>query len=237
MSEKIVIDGQNERDDLYLVSHIAQIENAKLTAIDASNKSRPRTYTNSEDFLRQIGLLGLNLDGAFDSISDDEVKEYPTLNHTINTNESDICVDSEKKITNLDDITNIEIINLPKIVPEALEIKKIGVVTSQVESSIIVHSFDKSIPFDLGSIVCLSDRTIIGTITDVFGPVTSHYYRVNLVNPSEQSDIVKGTDIFCDVAHSTLVTNEVDSGENSDCDNSSVKTRSNITINYDKLSS
>lgn len=159
---------------------------------------------------------------------------------------------------------------MPKIVPEALEIKKIGVVTSQVESSIIVHSFDviakftqKSIPFDLGSIVCLSDRTIIGTvclvfkycincirkgvtqITDVFGPVTSHYYRVNLVNPSEQSDIVKvyvniiikGTDIFCDVAHSTLVTNEVDSGENSDCDNSSVKTRSNITINYDKLSS
>lgn len=27
MSEKIVIDGQNERDDLYLVSHIAQVNN------------------------------------------------------------------------------------------------------------------------------------------------------------------------------------------------------------------
>lgn len=71
---------------------------------------------------------------------------------------------------------------------EKTAIEEIGVVKSAFDFNIIVHALGSAERRVLkeGSILCLGDRTILGPLCEVFGPLQRPFYRVSF--PKEKAD-------------------------------------------------
>lgn len=75
------------------------------------------------------------------------------------------------------------------------KITEIGFIKSAFENNIIIHSLGSGERRVLkeGSILCLEDRTVIGTLCEVFGKLDDPFYRVSLpTSRKEQFESLKG---------------------------------------------
>ncbi|KEP60259.1 UNVERIFIED_CONTAM: hypothetical protein HHA_289510 [Hammondia hammondi] len=83
-------------------------------------------------------------------------------------------------------INPIEVEGLPVQVAPDCAVKACGVVHALVGSMLVVKGDENSNPMDLGSVVCLEDKTVLGAVADTFGPVAAPFYVVFL--PEETSE-------------------------------------------------
>ncbi|GBE60478.1 Gar1 Naf1 RNA-binding region containing protein [Babesia ovata] len=217
----IPIDGNTEIDDLALVMHIAQNENERIRQLEALGRPVFDTYVapreassdsdsddsgDDLDLVRRehhVGSAGTN------AVEHDKEKEYQP------------AVDPEFPI---DNIRIIDTVDLPTKVADRFPIAPIGVCTSVVGRVVVAQCTEPRRVLDLGSIVCLNDRRIIGTVSDTFGNTSAPFLMVVCRDPSM---VKAGDPVYYDVRHSTLVTDlnvmetasSISSGEDSDEDN------------------
>ncbi|CDR94359.1 hypothetical protein, conserved [Babesia bigemina] len=216
----IPIDGNTEIDDLALVMHIAQNENERIRELEALGRPVLGAYPAYVVIYERFKNISRPREESSDSDSDDSADDLDLVrrelhvssagtNATDNDKEKDYqpAVDPEFPI---DNIRIIDTVDLPTKVADQFPIAPIG--PCRV--------------LDLGSIVCLNDRRIIGTVSDTFGNTSAPFHMVVCRDPS----MVKAGDaIFYDVKHSTLVSDvnvmetasSISSGEESDEDNPS----------------
>ncbi|ORM39330.1 uncharacterized protein BXIN_3076 [Babesia sp. Xinjiang] len=112
----------------------------------------------------------------------------------------------------IDNIRIVDTVDLPQKVADHFPIEPVGCCTSVVGRVVVVQCTEPSKVLDLGSIVCLEDRRIIGTVSDTFGNTSMPFHMVVCSDPST---VHPGDRIFYDVKHSTLV---FSSGEDSEED-------------------
>lgn len=81
--------------------------------------------------------------------------------------------------------------NLHISLPEDTKMEPIGTISSVVEQLVIVESYKNTPPLNEDSVLFTKDRTSIGKIFEVFGPVCQPYYvlRFNSHDDIEQKDL------------------------------------------------
>lgn len=130
--------------------------------------------------------------------------------------EADCCSDEEEgpKPTKEDLrslIQPIEVAGLPDRIPEGAELSECGVVESLIGDVLCIKAKAEANPMDLGSVVCLADRRVVGVVADTFGPTASPFYVV-YVQPTilaAAGDSLKpGVALLCDVAHASFLKDE-----------------------------
>ncbi|POM83872.1 Gar1/Naf1 RNA binding region family protein [Cryptosporidium meleagridis] len=110
-------------------------------------------------------------------------------------------------------LPNIEILDMPEKVDLTLPCEFIGEIYSIIEDGaifgmegiFIVKSDPSTITLDLGSVLCLEDKTIVGAIIDTFGPISSPFYVLSKQSNVNNDLLKKGTKIYCDRRHSTIL--------------------------------
>lgn len=214
----IPIDGKTEIDDLALVMHIAQSENERLKELESLGKP-------------YIGKPARPHDSDHESDSDDSEDEFETVYRELREKYySDLMAEKEQDKNALppvdpnvpiDNIRIIDTVDLPTRVADHFPIGRVGTCISVVGKVVVVQCTEPSKILDLGSIVCLGDRRIIGTVSDTFGNTGSPFHMV-ISNDPEM--VTPGDEIYYDVKHSTLVSDlnvaetasSMSSGEDSD---------------------
>ena len=80
-------------------------------------------------------------------------------------------------------------------IPSATDITLVGEVLYHIpaERSIIIQAMSNTEPMDEGSLLCLSDKTPIGRIHEVFGPLSRPFYVVKSQPPATKSVTVTVT--------------------------------------------
>ncbi|CBZ51101.1 conserved hypothetical protein [Neospora caninum Liverpool] len=120
----------------------------------------------------------------------------------------------------------IEVEGLPVQVAADCAVQACGVVHALVDSMLVIKGDENSNPMDLGSVVCLEDKTVLGAIADTFGPVAAPFYVVYLPDevpesrqkpnsssaPSASSSasglrarLSAGVRVYSDVSHSSFL--------------------------------
>ncbi|KAH8584631.1 uncharacterized protein ELE39_000511 [Cryptosporidium sp. chipmunk genotype I] len=110
-------------------------------------------------------------------------------------------------------LPNIEILDMPEKVDISLPCEFVGEIYSVIddgtifgmEGIFIVKSDPSTIMLDLGSVLCLEDKTIVGAIIDTFGPISSPFYVLSKQSNVDKNLLKKGTRIYCDRRHSTIL--------------------------------
>ncbi|KAH8880298.1 NAF1-domain-containing protein [Thozetella sp. PMI_491] len=97
----------------------------------------------------------------------------------------------------------IELVPLPipsVVINPTDEIREIGIVHCITGQWITIRGMGAglSTPLDIGTVLCLEDRRVIGAVSDLFGPVNFPFYRVGFDPASliEEFGIFKGLRIF-----------------------------------------
>ena len=103
-----------------------------------------------------------------------------------------------------------EIVPKPQIdVTEDMPISELGSVEHLVENSILIKSrkSGETQALEIGSLLCLEDRSVIGVVSETLGQVHQPYYAVRFTNPSAiaEAGISKGTSIFYVEQYSTFI--------------------------------
>eukprot|EP00371_Babesia_bovis_P002190 XP_001610837.1 hypothetical protein [Babesia bovis T2Bo] len=102
----------------------------------------------------------------------------------------------------VDNIRLVDTVDLPKRVEDHFPIALVGRCTSILGRIVVLRCTDPNRVLDLGSIVCLGDRRIIGTVSDTFGSTVEPFHMVIC---SDSSMLRPDDEIYYDVKHSTLV--------------------------------
>ncbi|OII77192.1 hypothetical protein cand_021740, partial [Cryptosporidium andersoni] len=181
----------------------------------------------SNEYLENFGLK-IDDKSKCDELSDCEYEDdYDSRNTKFKNKDKNV-----NNLINSTCIPYIEIIDLPYKVDSELPCEFIGNIFSLVDnllfddeicernttnkklddndvndnknSIIMVRGDPNSSMLDLGSVVCLEDKTIIGVVVDTFGPINSPFYVIRRQNYFIQ-DLNIGDKIFCDVKHSTFL--------------------------------
>ena len=94
------------------------------------------------------------------------------------------------------------------ITPE-MKIQELGEVENLVENSVLIKAKTSGEyqVLETGSVLCLSDRSVIGVVAETLGRVQQPYYSVRFTNTASiaEAGISKGTPIFYSEQHSTTV--------------------------------
>ncbi|KAK1936104.1 hypothetical protein X943_001440 [Babesia divergens] len=194
------IDGKTEIDDLALVMHIAQSENQRLRELE--------TFVKPAN-----GVIPRSQDHVSDSDSDDSGGDFDTVYRQLQgkyhgdtpgcaSRDMDGQAPSDPNFP-LDNIRIIDTVDLPVVVADHFPIARVGQCVSVVGRVVVFKCTEPSRILDLGSIVCLHDRRILGTVSDTFGNTSAPFHTVISSDPSM---VKAGDTIFYDVKHSTLVT-------------------------------
>ncbi|EDO07269.2 Gar1/Naf1 RNA binding region family protein [Babesia bovis T2Bo] len=193
----IVIDGKNEIDDLALVMHIANKENERLSALEALNRDKPRV------FYRDLGEASSSSDSDESVVDLSDNRNYYNIGNSYrdagDDKEYNPVVDPDFPV---DNIRLVDTVDLPKRVEDHFPIALVGRCTSILGRIVVLRCTDPNRVLDLGSIVCLGDRRIIGTVSDTFGSTVEPFHMVIC---SDSSMLRPDDEIYYDVKHSTLV--------------------------------
>ncbi|XP_052411267.1 H/ACA ribonucleoprotein complex non-core subunit NAF1-like isoform X1 [Carassius gibelio] len=122
------------------------------------------------------------------------------FNLVMNNAEDDdegVAMGNEKKPTPLKTQNELLIEDLPAVenlhisLPEDTEMEPIGTISSVVEQLVIVESYKNTPPLNEDSVLFTKNRTSIGKIFEVFGPVCQPYYalRFNSHDDIDQKDL------------------------------------------------
>ncbi|KAH7649659.1 hypothetical protein FG379_000919 [Cryptosporidium bovis] len=187
---------------------------------NGSKKSKNEEFENLDDI------------DDFDDLSDDNMKVRKEVKEKLN----------EKNKVDIDGIRswlpNIEVVDMPEKVEHYLPCEYVGDIYSRINDKqvngtndiYIIKSDPSGIILDLGSVLCLEDKTIIGTIIDTFGPINSPFYVLNKQDKIDASILDIGTKIYCDRKHSTIL-GKGGKVKQSRLSETSVKNRINIPLN------
>src|SRR5690606_28085359 len=88
---------------------------------------------------------------------------------------------------------------IPEI-PASLQIVFIGKIHSIVDDQIVIDTspcFPVQSALDLDSVLCLEDRTPLGKIFDVFGPISSPFYSVRTSLTPDTPLPEVGKSVYC----------------------------------------
>eukprot|EP01112_Ceratiomyxa_fruticulosa_P020590 TRINITY_DN7055_c0_g1_i1.p1 TRINITY_DN7055_c0_g1~~TRINITY_DN7055_c0_g1_i1.p1 ORF type:complete len:572 (-),score=134.08 TRINITY_DN7055_c0_g1_i1:22-1737(-) len=72
----------------------------------------------------------------------------------------------------------------------------IGDIAHVIDNLLVINSTRSSTTLDLNSILCLGDRTVVGRVEEVFGPVKEPFYSVRFPNPIDTEKFFKGKTVF-----------------------------------------
>jgi rRNA processing protein Gar1 len=103
-----------------------------------------------------------------------------------------------------------EVIPKPDVIitPE-MAITELGAVMSIVENTVVINSAVSGDVrrLDIGSLLCLADRNVIGVISETFGPVPMPFYSVRFTNMTEitEAGLSLGMKVFYSEEHSKYV--------------------------------
>ncbi|KAL8933158.1 MAG: hypothetical protein Q9216_006494 [Gyalolechia sp. 2 TL-2023] len=103
-----------------------------------------------------------------------------------------------------------EIVPKPQIeVTAAMAIAELGVVEHLVESSILIKAkvSGESQALEVGSLLCLQDRSVIGVIAETLGQVRQPYYAVRFTNAAAiaEAGLSKGIPVFYVEQHARYI--------------------------------
>ncbi|KAL8793053.1 MAG: hypothetical protein Q9195_004365 [Heterodermia aff. obscurata] len=103
-----------------------------------------------------------------------------------------------------------EIVPKPNIhITPEMRIQELGDVENLVENSVLIKAKTSGEyqVLESGSVLCLSDRSVIGVVAETLGRVQQPYYSVRFTNIAgiAEAGISKGTRIFYSEQHSTTV--------------------------------
>lgn len=162
-------------------------------------------------------------------ISDDDDDPIPhnlTGNNNENENENDDDGDDDDDDDEEDDSdksknqsgiprTKNEILSTelpdPDPFPERIgdddEVSEIGAIYNLTDNLIIVQSNKGNDPIDEGGLLCFEDRTTLGRIDEVFGPVSQPFYTVRLGRNAtvDSARVYKGRKVFVSLAQSAPI--------------------------------
>ncbi|GFE54096.1 snoRNP assembly factor, putative [Babesia ovis] len=193
----ITIDGKTEIDDLALVMHIANQEHERLCQLESTDPIKPRRALK-----HQSDSSGSDSDDS----GSETYNEYRQFDHFGDAT-ADASVDKEYHPVidpdfPIDNIRIVDTVDLPERVADHFPIAPIGRCVSTVGRVAVIQCTDPATILDLGSIVCLQDRRIVGTVSDTFGNTVEPFHMVICSDPGM---LRAGDIIFYDVKHSTLV--------------------------------
>ncbi|KAL9008771.1 MAG: hypothetical protein Q9173_006139 [Seirophora scorigena] len=118
-----------------------------------------------------------------------------------------------------------EVVPKPQIeVTPAMAIAELGSVEQVVENSILIKAkmSGERQALEVGSLLCLEDRSVIGVIAETLGQIQQPYYSVRFTNSAAivEAGIAKGTTIFNVEQHSHYVfTQNIKAFKGSDASN------------------
>ena len=103
-----------------------------------------------------------------------------------------------------------EIVPKPNIhITSEMKIQELGDVENLVENSVLIKAKTSGEyqVLESGSVLCLSDRSVIGVVAETLGRVQQPYYSVRFTNAAgiAEAGISKGTPVFYSEQHSTTV--------------------------------
>ena len=103
-----------------------------------------------------------------------------------------------------------EIVPKPNIhITPEMKIQELGDVENLVENSVLIkaETTGEYQVLETGSLLCLSDRSVIGVVAETLGRVQQPYYSVRFTNAAgiAEAGISKGTSVFYSEQHSTTV--------------------------------
>ncbi|XP_016414313.1 H/ACA ribonucleoprotein complex non-core subunit NAF1-like isoform X1 [Sinocyclocheilus rhinocerous] len=139
-------------------------------------------------------------DSSSSSSSSSTSSSSEPFNLVMNNAEDDdegVAMGNEKKPAPLKTQNELLIEDLPAVenlhisLPEDTEMKSIGTISSVVEQLVIVESYKNTPPLNEDSVLFTKNRTSIGKIFEVFGPVCQPYYvlRFNSHDDIDQKDL------------------------------------------------
>ncbi|CAI4035987.1 hypothetical protein SMKI_14G1980 [Saccharomyces mikatae IFO 1815] len=143
------------------------------------------------DAARLAGSSSESSGGSSDADSDSDSADQDTDEDTIENENEDEDASPSGPIISKNEIIEETVPELPEDyeISERTTITPIGVLKSAFENNIIIHAMlsgEKRVLKE-GSIFCLEDRTLIGMLTEVFGPLQNPFYRIKL--PDSKGDL------------------------------------------------
>ncbi|XP_026190242.1 uncharacterized protein LOC34621766 [Cyclospora cayetanensis] len=212
LEREIVIDGETEMDDFIVAAHVAQADTLMLQKLKLAEPFPPKLRNRAPAAAaRQEG------GGSSSSESSDSEGEIPAASRAgtaaADVVDGDYCSDEEGAgKTAKEDLRSliqpIEVAGLPERVPDGAELQACGSIESVIGDVICIKANLGANPMDLGSVVCLEDRRILGVVADTFGPTSSPFYVV-YIQPSALAaarDTVKpGAGVLCDLEHASFL--------------------------------
>ncbi|OEH78999.1 hypothetical protein cyc_05409 [Cyclospora cayetanensis] len=220
LEREIVIDGETEMDDFIVAAHVAQADTLMLQKLKLAEPFPPKLRNRAPAAAaRQEG------GGSSSSESSDSEGEIPAASRAglaasgelerqrriLNDDEEGAGKTAKEDLRSL--IQPIEVAGLPERVPDGAELQACGSIESVIGDVICIKANLKPAsqganPMDLGSVVCLEDRRILGVVADTFGPTSSPFYVV-YIQPSALAaarDTVKpGAGVLCDLEHASFL--------------------------------
>ncbi|GIX62978.1 NAF1, H/ACA ribonucleoprotein complex non-core subunit NAF1 [Babesia caballi] len=207
----IAIDGKTEIDDLALVMHIAHNENERIRELESLGQPSFRGFLRCAVCSSKYHETIREHDASSGSDSDDSAGDLETVYHDLRSSGFGSVPDNDREKDYqpavdpdfpIDNIRIVDTVDLPPTVAESFPIAPIGQCMSIVGRVVVVQCTEPSRVLDLGSIVCLRDRRIVGTVSDTFGNTSSPFHMVVCNDPTM---VKPGDAVFYDVKHSTLV--------------------------------
>lgn len=131
--------------------------------------------------------------GSEDDSADQDVEGEDEGGDAIENEDEDEDASPSGPILSKNEILEETVPELPEDyeISEKTIITPIGVLKSAFENNIIIHatmSGEKRVLKE-GSIFCLEDRTLIGMLTEVFGPLQNPFYRIKL--PDSKKKLIR----------------------------------------------
>eukprot|EP00922_Rhytidocystis_sp_ex-Travisia-forbesii_P070782 GHVS01105680.1.p1 GENE.GHVS01105680.1~~GHVS01105680.1.p1 ORF type:complete len:263 (+),score=54.64 GHVS01105680.1:145-933(+) len=218
----LIIDGETEIDDLLVAARIAELECMKVQVLHEPFHPAPRSQRWVEEEESDSDGGG-DADTGEKKLGGGHQQEIEELKQII-SDSTDVSweedgteegggggTEREFQKTGAPEswsgIANLEISGLPVSVSPGYPVEAAGRVHAILQDTMIVISASPQKivrPLDLGSILCLADRSILGPVCDTFGPVTSPFYVVYVSSQSAEV-LTEGTEVFYDVLHSSFL--------------------------------
>lgn len=179
-------------NDLAFVTALAQAELELINSVD-DDEEESKTECNMEEETQNnepsVQEKEIEPDSDSSSSSEDEDEDEDVGNGSkvmANSDDEDDAPASSAILRTKNEIVNEDIEPVGVELTEAEELSLVGEVMSVVvtENTIVIQSIRTQTPLDEGSVLCLSDRKIIGKVSELFGPLSSPFYVVKVSSSS-----------------------------------------------------
>ncbi|KAJ3447211.1 h/aca ribonucleoprotein complex non-core subunit naf1 [Anaeramoeba flamelloides] len=161
-------------------------------------------------------------DGSSSSSSLTSLSSYSDLEEIGKTKSNSECVEDKSNITLVEEEESentIKPITIPTKELENMKLDYLGNIVSCLSYNVIVRSAHGILPLKIGSIIFLQDRTVIGRVSEVFGPVIEPCYLIKLPRNKtiDQSTFSPNKQVFyCSDFANYLGTDDLDYSKPSD---------------------